>query len=76
MGLLSGPASRSKRDPEPLACASKIKFFSPIPWRLNLTCQRPTRFPACDGEFTAEAPNEVSGSREAGHWINTVYIRR
>ena len=60
MGFSSGPTSRSRRDPEPLACASKIKFFSPILGRLNLTCQRPTRFPACDGEAIACIPGSAT----------------
>lgn len=71
MGFLSGPASRSRMDPEPLACASKIKFFSPIPGRLNLTCQRPARFPACNGEAIACVPGRATpGSARTDIRIN------
>src|SRR6266498_5098643 len=33
-GLLFGPASSSRKEPAPLASASNIRFFSPIPERL------------------------------------------
>jgi hypothetical protein len=59
MSFLSGPASRSRMEPEPLACASKIKFFPSTPGRLNLTCQRPARF-SCGGEAIACIPGRAT----------------